>query len=219
MSDHMTGIEAGWRLPIAQSHRTVCDAGPLVFVGGAGDFGDAGRIAHPGDFDAQVRGTLANVAAALGQRGCALADVVRLKAFYKSDGDRDEWAVMAALRRAFDADLAPAITPHPVPLQAFTGQEIQLQAMASKGWRDGPELRSVEAPVPERVAAMFDRPRITRGLRAGEFIAVPGFTAIDDQGRPLAAGQGIEQTDMVMAGIEATLAALGMCHQGSLHHG
>ena len=164
----MAGNGGGWRLPITQPHRTVEDAGPMVFVGGAGDFGSGGSIVHPGDFDAQVQGAMANVAADLGRRGCSLADVVRLKAFYKSDGSRDEWALLAALRRAFDADLAPAITTHPVPQQAFDGQEIQIQAMATKGWRDGPNVRSVEAPVPDHVAALFDRPRYTRGLRAGE---------------------------------------------------
>ena len=212
----MAGNGGGWRLPITQPHRTVEDAGPLVFVGGAGDFGSGGSIAHPGDFDVQVQGAMANVAADLGRRGCSLADVVRLKAFYKSDGSRDEWALLAALRRAFDADLAPAITTHPVPQQAFDDQEIQIQAMATKGWRDGPNVRSVEAPVPDHVAALFDRPRYTRGLRAGEFIAVPGRTAMDDQGKPLALGQGIEQTDIIMASMEATLAELGASYQDAI---
>ena len=205
----MAGNGSGGRLPVDQAHRVVDDAGPLSFVGGAGDFGADGRIAHPGDFDAQVEGALANVAAALGARGCGLADVVRLKAFYKSDGSRDEWAVLAALRRAFDADLAPAITAHPVPLQPFDGQEIQLQAIAAKDWRNGSDIRSVEVAVPDAVAGLFDRPRLTRGLRAGEIIAVPGRTAIDEQGNPLAPGDGIAQTDLVMAGIGDTLAALG----------
>ena len=212
----MAGNESGWRLPIAQSNRTVDDAGPLVFVGGTGDFGGDGLIVHPGDLEAQIPGAMANVAGDLGKRGCGLADVVRLKAFYKSDGSRDEWAVLAALRRAFDADLAPAITTHPVPQQAFDGQEIQIQAMATKGWRQGPNVRSVESPVPDHVADRFDRPRYTIGLRAGEFIAVPGRIAIDDQGNPLAAGQAIEQTDIIMSGMEATLAELGASYQDAI---
>ena len=212
----MTGNETGWRLPISQSNRTVDDAGPLIFVGGAGDFDDQGPIAHPGDLDAQITGALANVAADLTRRGCTLADVFRLKAFYKSDGGRDAWALLAALRRAFDVDPAPAITLQPMPLQPFEGQEIQLQAIAAKGWRHESDLRVVEAPVPDRAAALFDRPRHTVGLRAGELIVVPGRTAMDDQGRPLALGQGVEQTDLIMAGIEATLAELGAGYQDAI---
>ena len=60
----MAGNGSGWRLPVDQAHRVVDDAGPLCFVGGAGDFGADGRIAHPGDFDAQVQGAPAKVAVA-----------------------------------------------------------------------------------------------------------------------------------------------------------
>jgi len=212
----MAGTGNGWRLPITQANRTVDEAGLLVFIGGAGDFDDHGLIVHPGDFDAQMTGAIANVAANLALRGYGLADVFRLKAFYKSEGRRDSWPVLAELRRAFDWELAPAITLQPMPLQAFEDQEIQLQVIAAKGWRDNADLRTIEAPVPDRVAALFDRPRHTVGLRAGELIVVPGRTAMDDQGRPLVPGQGIEQTDIIMHSIEATLAELGAGYQDAI---
>ena len=212
----MVGTASGWRLAISQSNRTVDEAGPLVFVGGAGDFSDDGMIVHPEDFDAQIIGALANVVADLGQRGCGLADVFRLKAFYQSDGSRDAWGLLAALHRAFDLDPAPAISLQPMPLQPFAGQTVQLQAIAAEGWRDNADLRVIEAPVPDRVGYLFDRPRHTVGLRAGELIVVPGRTAMDDQGEPLALGRGVEQTDIIMDGIEATLAELGASYQDAI---
>jgi enamine deaminase RidA (YjgF/YER057c/UK114 family) len=205
-----------WQLPISQSHRVSGAAGPLAFVGGAADFGPDGVIVHAGDFDAQVLGALRNVATALDAVGCTLDDVVRLKAFYKSDGSRDEWSVLAALRRPFDVDLAPAITAHPVPLQPFENQEIQIQAIASRGWRENPDVRAVEVRVPDHAAELFDRPRLTSGLRAGEFIAVPAQMAIDEQGRAIAAGLGIEQTDIVMRRIGETLEQLGASFQDAI---
>lgn len=205
----MTETATDWRWPIRQPHRTVGEAGPLVFVGGAGDFDGKGRIAHPGDLGAQIEGSIRNLQAALALRSCGLADVLRLKVFYRSDGAGDEWELLAALSGKFEDEPAPAITLHPVPLQPFAGQEIQVQAIANKGWRNRPNIQTVLRKPPERVAPLFERPAITRGLRAGEFIVVPAQTAIDDQDVVLAPESGIEQTRIVMTRIEDTLKELG----------
>src|SRR5258708_7928684 len=76
----------GWRWPIAQTQNIAGTAGRLTFVGGGGDFDAEGAIRHPGDFERQLHGTLSNVGAALAIEGCGLADIVRLKIYYKSDG-------------------------------------------------------------------------------------------------------------------------------------
>jgi enamine deaminase RidA (YjgF/YER057c/UK114 family) len=204
---------SGWRLPIARDHRTSATAGPLVFVGGAGDFDRQGRIRNPEDFEAQLRGALDNVAAALADRDCGLADVVRLKGYYSSDGSRNEWAVLAALACAFEDAPAPTISLLPVPLQPFAGQTIQLQAIACPGWRTGPNIRAVEAAVPADAASLFDRPAVTRALRAGEVISVALQAALDGEGLATTPGDGLAQTDVVMARIDEALAALGASFQ------
>lgn len=203
------GTVGEWRWPIDRAHALAGTAGPLSFVGGAGDFDERGRIRHPGDLQAQIGGALSNLAAALAIEGSALADVVRLKAFYRSDGARDEWEVLGGLVHGFDADPLPAITLLPVPLQPFAGQELQLQAIAMRGWRSGADVRVAAAEAPEPYRALLKHRRLTAGLRAGEFIAVPGSTAVDHEGQVLAAGDGPGQTRIVMSRLESTLNALG----------
>ncbi|MET4391524.1 enamine deaminase RidA (YjgF/YER057c/UK114 family) [Bradyrhizobium sp. F1.4.3] len=101
----------------------------MSFVGGAGDFDAAGRIRNPGDLDKQIKGAMTNVAEALASQSGTLDDVVSLKAHYTSD--RDDWEVIAALARFFKMDPMPAISTVPEPLQPFSGQTIQIQAIAA----------------------------------------------------------------------------------------
>ena len=125
-------------------------AGGLTFLGGAGDFDAKGAIRYLDALKPQVPGTISNLASALAIEGCELADVIRLKVFYKSDGSRDEWELLATLARHFADDPLPAITLHPVPLQPFSGQEVQAQAIAMRGWRGNADLRVVTGDVPTR---------------------------------------------------------------------
>jgi enamine deaminase RidA (YjgF/YER057c/UK114 family) len=211
----MTGAEA-WRLPVGRPHSVAGTVDWLTFVGGAGDFDGQGRIRHPGDLDAQISGALENLAVALAIEGCDIADVVRLKGFYRSDGTRDEWDVMSRLAAAFDADPLPAISLLPVPLQPFAGQELQLQAMAIRGWRGGAATRVATAEAPERYRAALGHRKLTTGLRVGEFVTAPSCTAVDEQGALLAGGNGPEQTRVIMSRLEATLKALGASLQDSI---
>jgi enamine deaminase RidA (YjgF/YER057c/UK114 family) len=202
-----------WRWPIPGPQNLAGTAGRLTFVGGAGDFDAKGAIRHPSDLDGQLRGTLENLTTALAIEGCGLADVLRLKVFYKSDGSRDEWELLAALANQFDGDPLPAITLHPVPLQPFIGQELQAQAIAMRGWRNDADIRVVAGTVPARYRARFGARKPTQGLRAGEFFSVPARTAFGEDGETLAVGDGVAQTRIVMETHEATLKALGASFQ------
>ena len=54
-----------WKWPDSPPQQLAGTAGRLAFVGGAGDFDGRGRIRHPGDLEAQIPGTISNLAAAL----------------------------------------------------------------------------------------------------------------------------------------------------------
>jgi len=202
-----------WNLPLHHPHRIAGRAGGYVFVGGAGDHDAGGAIRHPGDLAAQLDGAVANVAAALDAEGCTLADVVRLKAFYTGD-EADEWAVLAALANAAGGDPPPTITINPVPLQPWPGQLVQVQAIASRGWRRHPQTRAVLEDVPAAVADRFRLPKLTAGLRAGELLAVPGRTAAaatdDVPADPVA------QTDLIMGRMGRVLGELGASFQDAI---
>lgn len=198
-----------WQLPYDGPHRIAARAGNLVFVGGAGDHDASGAIRHKGDLDGQIAGALENVAAALAVEGCALADVVRIKAFYSGTSKTDEWPVLAALSRPFPVDPPPAITANTVPLQPWPGQLVQIQAIAEKGWRRREHVRFVADEIPKAKQKLFTTPALTAGLRAGELISVPGRTAP-------AAGDALAQTHQVMDRMGRILGELGAGFQDAI---
>ena len=203
-----------WRLPLDRPLRTIGRAGDYLFVGGAGDFDAEGRIRHPKDLASQIAGAMECIAAALDSEGATLTDVIRLKAFYTGDGSLDEWTVMAALANAAGGDPPPAITVNPVPMQPWPGQLIQVQAIACKGWRDHPMTRCVLDDVPAKQRKLFKLPKVTAGLRAGEFFSVPGRTAAAAGGTM--PSDRLEQTDAVMARMSRILDGLGCGFQDAI---
>ncbi|WP_024520877.1 RidA family protein [Bradyrhizobium sp. Tv2a-2] len=203
-----------WDLPIAHTHLLCASAGAFSFVGGTGDFDAAGRIRNPGDLDRQIEGAVANLKAALDIENCTLDDVVRLKAHYTAE--RDDWDVIAALARFFKTDPMPAISTVPEPMQPFSGQTIQIQAIAQRGWRKHADIRVVPRPVPPSKRALFSDRTVTAGLRAGEFIAVANRTAEDADGVVRHPEDGVGQTHFIMERHEETLAALGASTQDSV---
>lgn len=203
-----------WHLPIADTHHLSASAGVLTFVGGAGDLDAVGRIRHPSDFDKQIEGTMANLAAALATECCTIDDVVRLKAHYTTESD--DWELIAALARFFKADPMPVISTVPEPLQPFSGQKIQIQAIAQRGWRTHPDVRSAPRAVPLKTRALFGDRTVTGGVRAGEFIAVANLTAEDADGSVCHPDDGVAQSHFIMERHAETLAALGASFQDSV---
>jgi len=203
-----------WRLPIDSAHHLVASAGGLAFVGGAGDFDDRGAIRHPGDLDAQIAGALENAAAALAAEHASLEDAVRVKAFYSSHAAADEWAVLAALARAFAQEPQPVFSLLPVPQQPFADQLVQVQIIAARGWRRGSNVRADAKPVPARYRDRFALP-LSSALRAGEIVAVSNRTAADAEDR-IAESDPVTQSHAIMASLEQTLAAVGASLQDSV---
>ena len=204
-----------WGWPVGHPHHRSATAGPLTFVGGAGDFDAAGTLRHDeGDIEGQIEGAVANIAEALASESCALADVVRLKAFHSSD--LDDWEIVANIAARFPGEPMPVVSVVPEPLQPFAGQAIQIQAIAQRRWRQGGDVRVVERPVPSAKRALFAGRAVTGGLRAGEFIAVANRTAEDEAGAVASPGDAVGQSHAVMAIHEATLAALGAGMQDSV---
>lgn len=196
-----------WRWPTDHVHHVSGSAGPLTFVGGAGDFDGEGAIRNPGDLDAQIEGAVTNISDALVAESCTLADIVRLHVYYAADVD--DWHVVAKLAALVPGDPLPVISTVPEPYQPFTGQVVQIQAIAQRGWRSGADVRVVSRPVPDRWKPDFGGVEITSGLRADEFIAVAHRTAADDDDAVDAPGEGVPQSHAIMQMHEATLSALG----------
>lgn len=205
-----------WQLPLERPHRIVQRAGAYVFVGGAGDFDHRGKIRTTGDLDRQIAGTLENIGAALATEGLGLDDVIRLKAFYSDEGSRDEWEILAQLQKPFETAPAPGITCNPVPMQPWTGQLVQIQAIAQKGWRRAEHVRSVVDEVPKKFRKLFKLPGVTAGLRAGEMITVPARTAAAGTGDKPMPEDRVAQTMAVMSRMGRILGELGAGFQDAI---
>ncbi len=166
-----------WSLPTELSHNVCGSTDTLSFVGGAGDFDAKGIIRNPGDIIAQIRGTVENIAIALSQENCTLADAVRLKVFYTPSEICDEITLINELQEIFPKDPSPVISTLPVPLQPFQGQEVQIQVIAARGWRARGDFQFASQPLEVPGDESSKRPLVTTSLRAGEFIAVSNRTA------------------------------------------
>ncbi len=195
-----------WRLPTDRVHHISGSAGRLTFVGGAGDFDEHGEIRNPGDLDAQISGAMDNAADALEAESCSLDDIVRVKAYFSAEVD--DWQIIASLARLLPADPLSAISTVPEPLQPFPDQLVQLQVIAQRGWRDGPDIRVSTRPVPQTWQEQFGGRPLTAGLRAGEFITVSNRTAAKSEDL-VADADGISQSHTIMGYHEKTLAELG----------
>ena len=187
----------------------------VVTVGGVGDFDAQGQCRHPDDLLAQVDGALDNLIRVLANEAATLSDVVRVKAFCSCADVSEYWQVTAALIEALPKSPAPVVIIHPVPLQPFQGQKIQLQALAVPGWRQFDDVRVVAQPLRAPNSAGIGAPELTVGLRAGEFIAIAGQDALGDAGQ-VPDTDGIAQTQLAFERLGGILNALGASFQDSV---
>ncbi|MDP7453092.1 MAG: hypothetical protein QF661_10425 [Arenicellales bacterium] len=205
-----------WSLPTPFTHNLCASAGALSFVGGAGDFDSTGALRNPGDMTRQITGTVENVAAALHQEHCSLADAVRVKAFYRPEANRGEISIVQALQDAFPNEPSPVVSTLPVPLQPFKGQEIQVQVIAVRNWRTTGDFQVETQPLQVAGDNTSAHPVVTTALRAGEFIAVANRTAAHFNTRFDAALDGAGQSHIIMPSLQNSLTAVGASLQDSV---
>src|SRR5262245_54671351 len=125
-------------------------AGEMVFVGGQVDKSPAGEPLHVGDLATQTAVVIRHIATVLREFGAGLGDVVKLVAFYATDGRVDEAALLADIGRhvlthgGAPDGTGPAITLVPLPCLALPGMMIEVEAIAMFG-TDGARLTHTSA--------------------------------------------------------------------------
>ena len=140
-------------------------AGEMAFVGGQVDKSSTGEPLHAFDLATQTAVVVRHIDTVLREFGAGLANVVKLVAFYATDGHVDETAFLADIGRHVLAHggapdgVGPAITLVPLPCLALPGMMVEIEAIAMLG-KDGERFpRPTANPLTLATAAATVQPR------------------------------------------------------------
>ena len=82
--------EGHWRLGFSVNNSQGVRCGPFLFVSGQVDLDPEGRMVNLGDLRAQATNCIAHIGSVLEAGGADADDLVKLTAYYVSDGGVDE---------------------------------------------------------------------------------------------------------------------------------
>ena len=198
-------------------------AGDIVFVGGQVDKSSTGEPLHAFDLATQTAVVIRHVDTVLREFGAGLANVVKLVAFYATDGSVDETTFLADIGRHVLAhggapdSIGLAITLVPLPCLALPGMMVEIEAIAMLG-KDGERLPRTTANPPALAPLP---PPFNHGVRCGEHIWTSaqgqGLTALRRRSRASRTTDDslpypqnlVAQTEVAMEHMAQVLAALG----------
>jgi enamine deaminase RidA (YjgF/YER057c/UK114 family) len=186
-------------------------AGEMAFVGGQVDKSSTGEPLHAFDLTTQTAVVIRHIDTVLREFGAGLANVVKLVAFYATDGRVDEIALLADIGRHVLAHgsapdgVGPAITLVPLPCLALPGMMVEIEAVAMLG-KDGERLSRTVANPPALAPLP---PPFSHGVRCGEHIwtSAQGSRAAD--GSMQYPQDLVAQTGVAMEQVAHILTALG----------
>jgi enamine deaminase RidA (YjgF/YER057c/UK114 family) len=186
-------------------------AGEMVFVGGQVDKSSTGEPLHACDLATQTAVVIRHIDTVLREFGAGLANVVKLVAFYATDGSVDETALLAAIGRHVLAHgsvpdgVGPAITLVPLPCLALPGMMVEIEAIAMLG-KDGERLPRTTVNPPALAPLP---PPFSHGVRCGEHIWTSAQGSRTADGSIQYPQDFVAQTAIAMEQVAQVLAALG----------
>jgi enamine deaminase RidA (YjgF/YER057c/UK114 family) len=186
-------------------------AGEMAFVGGQVDKSSTGEPLHTFDLTSQTAVVIRHIDTVLREFEAGLANVVKLVAFYVTDGSVDETAFLADIGRHVLAQggapdgVGPAITLVPLPCLALPGMMVEIEAIAMLG-KDGERLPRTTANPP---ALPPLPPPFSHGVRCGEHIWTSAQGSQTTDGRLQYPQDLVAQTAVAMEHVAQVIAALG----------
>jgi enamine deaminase RidA (YjgF/YER057c/UK114 family) len=186
-------------------------AGEMAFVGGQVDKSPAGEPLHAFDLATQTAVVIRHIGTVLREFGAGLANVVKLVAFYATDGSLDETAFLADIARHVLAHggapdgVGPAITLVPLPCLALPGMMVEIEAIAMLGMQ-GERLPRTTANPPALAPLP---PPFSHGVRCREHIWTSAQGSRMTDGRLQYPQDLVAQTAVAMEHVVQVLAALG----------
>jgi enamine deaminase RidA (YjgF/YER057c/UK114 family) len=114
---------------VPYAYASVAPRGSLIFTAGACPLDDQGKVAAPGDVQAQASLAVANLATALAECGATLADVLKTTVFVASAERADLVTAWDVVRAAFGDHDAPS-TLLGVAVLGYPDQLVEIEAVA-----------------------------------------------------------------------------------------
>jgi enamine deaminase RidA (YjgF/YER057c/UK114 family) len=185
--------------------------GDMAFVGGQVDKSSTGEPLHSYDLAAQTAVVIRHIDTVLRGFGVGLANVVKLVAFYATDGNVDEHAFLADIGQHVLAcsgapdGAGPAITLVPLPCLALPGMMVEIEAIAMLG-TDGEQLTRTIAN-PAELAPL--PPPFSHGVRCRDHIWTSAQSSWLPDGSLQHSADLVGQTAVALEHVACTLAALG----------
>jgi len=206
-------------LPAPFSHGVRC--GEHIWTSAQGSRSAAGVLQYPHDLVAQTAVAMEQVARVLAALGADLADTVKLGTWYRGDGTRATWEPAAQRRAGYFTAPGPTMSALPTPCLPH-GDMTRVDAWAMRG-TGGQRLIRTYAQRHDAWQWPGVLPQ-TMGLQCGACVFVGQQVALDASGQPLAPGQLLEQTRLVMESTRTVLASFGltlddMVKQNSFYRG
>jgi enamine deaminase RidA (YjgF/YER057c/UK114 family) len=186
-------------------------AGETVFVGGQVDKSSTGEPLHTFDLATQAAAVIRHIDTVLREFGAGLANVVKLVAFYATDGRGDETAFLTDIGRHVLAHggapdgVGPAITLVPLPCLALPAMMVEIEAIAMLGL-DGERLPRTTANPPPLAPLP---PPFSHGVRCGEHIWASAQGSRTTDGRLPYPQDLVAQTAIAIEHVAQVLEALG----------
>jgi enamine deaminase RidA (YjgF/YER057c/UK114 family) len=192
-------------LPAPFSHGVRC--GEHIWTSAQSSRLPDGSVQHPHELVPQTALAMTYLARVFAALGADLDDTVKLNTWYRSDGTRATWEPAARQRAAYFTAPGPAVSALPTP-SLPPGDMTRIDAWAMRG-ADGGRLAHdyarLDAPWQWPVPLLH-----VLGLRCGELVFVGQQVALDTAGQPLAPGDLLEQTRLVMESTRTVLASFGL---------
>lgn len=193
-----------WYRHLAFQHGVRC--GDFIFIGGQVDKTSSGEPCNAFDLQAQTAVVVRHIARVLSEFDADVTHLTRLIAYYATDGEVDERALVTDVGRHLQAlgltAAGPVIVPVPLPFLALPGMRVEIEAVAVLP-REGAGVERVAAGVSS--AAPLPAP-FSHGLRVGEHVFIGARDAGPDPGE----GPGSDAVvARAFAAVDAVLEALG----------
>jgi enamine deaminase RidA (YjgF/YER057c/UK114 family) len=117
-----------WTVSIPYQHGVKCH--DMIFLGGQVSLDGKGRAVNPNDMRAQTGQAMVHIGSILRDLGVGYSDICKLTTMYAGRGGTGELSENLRIRSAFFDQLGPATTDIPVPVLAYPGMIIEIDAFA-----------------------------------------------------------------------------------------